>query len=362
MKKKRFLSPLWDLVLRPQKQKGWGKSLSCSDEFERDRSLSSSECVVRDNCPYLGALWVTWDDVWQKCLPAFWSVWQRGCRARRLIPGICAMLQWLLCLGSLGDQHYCVIFPYSHGDVLSTLDQGTRHKHRDLGTLLSSGHQDRGQRKESDGFAAGCFLRRCWAAVPSVQRASLSSLLCPAGSCTYRMGPQRAKREKNPAQCKSVWNKITFPHLSGGWGQTLGVAEGTLGMWSLVLTGKPRALLSLGAGRVTQSSSRQPAASPGLLPAFPPACVSSAWQPLSTDTAYVTWWFLMVKAERTWAGCCEECGIAIPGGCGEHTGERERGPISLYQSKSSCPTNKTKESRAKGGLFSISNSKIVSHL
>jgi len=59
----------------------------------------------------------------------------------------------------------------------------------------------------------------------------------------------------------------------------LGVAEGAPGTRSLVLVGKPRALMSLSAGRATWSSFHEPVVLPGLLPAFSPCPATPEHRP-----------------------------------------------------------------------------------
>lgn len=136
---------------------------------------------------------------------------------------------------------------------------------------------------------------------------------------------------------------------------------------------KSRALLSLRLGRAATSSSCQPTGPLGLLPAFSLPVFSpclSAPEPRSSHTAAIQH-FLVAAAEHTQAGCCRQCGRALPGGCREvNVLGREMNPISLdhpihsdleqvaKESKSISPTNKTKKiikCTSKGVFFLISD-------
>lgn len=343
MKKKRFLCPLWDFVLQPQTQKDWGESLSCPDEFRRDSSLSSAECIMFDSHPCRGALWVGWDDGWQKCLPAAQLMWQRGHRGRAPSLRVSTALQRLLCLGRPGDWPHQVPFPHSHGGVLGTQGQGTRVRYGDLKTdCLVFGTQDRAQRRGPDGFAPSWFLRQCWAA-------ALLATHCHVqleAACTGWAPREKKVGTKPQPSVNQCEIKLLSTTSSAGWRQTLGVAVGAPGMWSpcpgrqtkgIAVTrcwqGNPEQLLWAG------KAAWPPACFfPCLL--FPSLCILPAWPALSPGAAHAgaTQQLLVVEAKDSWAG---EMWWAYWEERWVPSSEPRAGAAS--QAKSSSPTNKTKE-------------------
>lgn len=162
--------------------------------------------------------------------------------------------------------------------------------------------------------------------------------------------------------------KLLSPISFGG--RHSGLLTEPWGCSALVPVGKPRALLSLRAGRATRSSSCQPARPLGLLPAFSlPAFSLPAFSPCLTaperrspHTAAIQH-FLVAAAEHTRAGCCRQCGTALPGGRKEgDVLQREMDPISLDHQmspeleqvasrKASVPPIKQRKCGSKGRFF-----------
>lgn len=171
---------------------------------------------------------------------------------------------------------------------------------------------------------------------------------------------QKKRTQPNVNQCEI---KLLSPISFGG--RHSGLLTEPWGCSALVPVGKPRALLSLRAGRATRSSSCQPARPLGLLPAFSLPAFSpclTAPERRSPHTAAIQH-FLVAAAEHTRAGCCRQCGRALPGGRKEgDVLQREMDPISLDHQmspeveqvasrKASVPPIKQRKYVSKGRFF-----------